>query len=96
LEETRKKLEEANAKVSHLGEINAAYTSDIKIHRRIEGKLKKELEFADERRRQAESDLEDQRKISEKVRYLFYSITISFMQLSYCGSSSYKTRKNLN
>ncbi|KAJ3410013.1 hypothetical protein HDV05_004120 [Chytridiales sp. JEL 0842] len=67
LDETKKRLEENTSKVSHLGEINAAYTSDIKIHRRIEGKLKKELEFAEERRRQAETELEDQRKISEKL-----------------------------
>ncbi|KAJ3015681.1 UNVERIFIED_CONTAM: hypothetical protein HDU68_012615, partial [Siphonaria sp. JEL0065] len=40
---------------------------DIKIHRRIESKIKKELSYVDQRRRVAETDLEDQKKITEKL-----------------------------
>ncbi|KAI8855305.1 hypothetical protein BC829DRAFT_359323 [Chytridium lagenaria] len=67
LEDSRKKLEDSNVKLSKLGEINSAYTSGLKIHRRIEAKLKKELELASERRRQAEQDLEKERKRAEEL-----------------------------
>jgi hypothetical protein len=39
----------------------------MKIHKRLEGKLKKELEYVDERRRQAETELDDQKAAAEKV-----------------------------
>ncbi|KAJ3320092.1 Coiled-coil domain-containing protein 40, partial [Blyttiomyces sp. JEL0837] len=67
LDTLRKKLDESDIKAANLTDINTAYHSNIKIHRRIEGKIKKELEYIDERRRQAEADLEDQRKLNEKL-----------------------------
>ena len=67
LDKLKKKVAESTTKSSNLTDINSAYHADIKIHKRIEGKLKKELEYSDDRRRQAETELEDQRKVSEKV-----------------------------
>ncbi|TPX38692.1 hypothetical protein CcCBS67573_g10703 [Chytriomyces confervae] len=61
------KLEEAHDKATKLAEINSTYSSDLKIHKRIESKIKKELQYVDQRRRLAETDLEDQKKITEKL-----------------------------
>ncbi|KAI9356509.1 hypothetical protein DFJ73DRAFT_227869 [Zopfochytrium polystomum] len=68
VEKLKERLGETVTKSSQLTDINTAYHSDIKIHRRIEEKLKKELEYVDERRREAKSDLEDQRKMCEKLQ----------------------------
>ncbi|KAJ3214334.1 hypothetical protein HDU67_001775 [Dinochytrium kinnereticum] len=70
LEDSRRKLEDSNIKISKLGEINSAYTSGLKIHRRIESKLKKEMELATEKRRLAEQDLEKERKRAEQLQGL--------------------------
>ena len=67
LEALRNQIEEESLNNSRLNTINASYHSDIKIHKRIENKLKKELEYEVEKRRQAEIDLEELRKSTEKV-----------------------------
>ncbi|KAJ3140874.1 spermatogenesis-associated protein 17 [Physocladia obscura] len=67
LNTTKSRLEEAVENGTKLSEINAAYTSDLKIHTRIEEKIKKELQYADQRRRIAEADLEEQKKLVEKL-----------------------------
>ncbi|KAI9340581.1 hypothetical protein BDR26DRAFT_353931 [Obelidium mucronatum] len=64
---TKQRLEESTDKATKLTDINLTYNSDIKIHRRIESKIKKELQYVDQRRRVAETDLEDQKKITEKL-----------------------------
>ncbi|KAJ3186824.1 hypothetical protein HK101_009566 [Irineochytrium annulatum] len=63
----RKKNKDSTLKIDRLGEINVAYNSGIKIHRRIEAKLKKEVEAANDRRRLTEYELEKERKNSEKL-----------------------------
>ncbi|KAJ3062099.1 hypothetical protein HDU98_001995, partial [Podochytrium sp. JEL0797] len=67
LNTTKQRLEESTDKAAKLSDINLAYNSDIKIHRRIESKIKNELQYVDQRRRVAEEDVEDQKKITEKL-----------------------------
>ncbi|ORY53523.1 hypothetical protein BCR33DRAFT_654813, partial [Rhizoclosmatium globosum] len=67
LNATKQRLDDATDKSNKLTDVNLSYNSDLKIHRRIENKLKNELQYVDQRRRVAEADLEDQKKITEKL-----------------------------
>ncbi|KAJ3202003.1 hypothetical protein HDU82_007674 [Entophlyctis luteolus] len=60
-------LEEATDKNVKLTDLNTAYNSDLKIHRRMEGKVKKELLYVDQRRKVAEIDLEEHKRTIEKL-----------------------------
>jgi hypothetical protein len=62
LETTRRYLEDSNLKVKQMTDVNASFTSDLKIQRRIQSKMRKELEISESKRKQAESELEEERK----------------------------------
>ncbi|KAK6093521.1 hypothetical protein MT418_006132 [Batrachochytrium dendrobatidis] len=67
LENTKSELEQSTTKIHQLQEINANYTSDIKIQRRIQNKLKKEFEFSELKRKQAEEIVENEKRLLEQV-----------------------------
>lgn len=67
MEQTGRYLEESNVKVNQLTDVNAAFTSDIKIQRRIQSKYKIELEISETKRKQSESDLEEEKKRSDEL-----------------------------
>ncbi|KAI8815798.1 uncharacterized protein EV422DRAFT_501993 [Fimicolochytrium jonesii] len=67
LEITRRQLDDSSTKLSQMNEVNAAYFSSIKVQRRVEEKLKKELELAEERRKAAEVETEEMKKKFEEL-----------------------------
>ncbi|KAL5036907.1 hypothetical protein RTP6_004421 [Batrachochytrium dendrobatidis] len=67
LENTKSELEQSTTKIHQLQEINANYTSDIKIQRRIQNKLKKEFEFSELKRKQAEEIVENEKRLLEQA-----------------------------
>ncbi|KAJ3107366.1 hypothetical protein HDU97_004248 [Phlyctochytrium planicorne] len=96
LDDSRKKLENSNVKITRLGEINAAYTSGLKIHRRIEQKLKKELELASEKRRQTEQDLEKERKRAEQLQSIKQELELVLEAQKHETSTAMQTIAKLN
>ncbi|KAJ3047995.1 hypothetical protein HK097_010978 [Rhizophlyctis rosea] len=67
LEDNRQSLIDSTTKINQLGEVNAAYHSDIKVQRRVQEKLRKELELTEAKRKAAEADLESIRKEREEL-----------------------------
>ncbi|KAH9248728.1 hypothetical protein BASA81_013618 [Batrachochytrium salamandrivorans] len=65
LENTRHQLDEACTKINHLQQINTGYTSNTKIQRRIQNKLKKELEISEMKRKQVGDAVEADKKLLE-------------------------------
>ncbi|KAI9098112.1 hypothetical protein DFS34DRAFT_99720 [Phlyctochytrium arcticum] len=65
LTQIRRRLDDSVTKIGHMGQVNAAYFSSIKIQRRVEEKLKKELEMSEEKRKAAEEDHEEANKRCE-------------------------------
>lgn len=68
MEEVRSKLEEAHNKIIQLTNINDSFTSEIKIQKRINSKLKKEIEFINTKSNDLESALEAERNTVSLVR----------------------------
>ncbi|KAJ3021052.1 hypothetical protein HKX48_009297 [Thoreauomyces humboldtii] len=64
---TRNNLDGSAVKLSQMNDVNAAYFSSIKIQRRIEEKLKKELELTEERRKAGETVIQDMEKAHEAL-----------------------------
>eukprot|EP00842_Homolaphlyctis_polyrhiza_P005658 jgi/Hompol1/6093/HPOL_000353-RA len=62
LDSTRHQLEETHIKLKQLQEINTNYTSDLKIQKRIQSKLKKELEMSEMNRKQTAEALEAEKQ----------------------------------
>ncbi|TPX37056.1 hypothetical protein SmJEL517_g00860 [Synchytrium microbalum] len=67
LGETRQRVEELTQVARQHGEISAAFSTDLKIQKRMTEKTKKELENSELRRRQLLSELDDERKRSEAI-----------------------------
>ncbi|KAJ3033332.1 hypothetical protein HDV00_006488 [Rhizophlyctis rosea] len=67
VEENQASIIDSTTKISQLGEVNAAYHSDIKVQRRVQEKLRKELEASESKRKAAEGDLENIRKEREEL-----------------------------
>ncbi|KND03985.1 uncharacterized protein SPPG_01433, partial [Spizellomyces punctatus DAOM BR117] len=65
LEDARRRLDDSSTKLGQMGQVNAAYFSSIKIQRRVEEKLKKELELTEERRKATEAEMEELKKRNE-------------------------------
>ncbi|TPX65655.1 hypothetical protein SpCBS45565_g05040 [Spizellomyces sp. 'palustris'] len=65
LEDGRRRLDDSSTKLGQMGQVNAAYFSSIKIQRRVEEKLKKELELTEERRKATEVEMEELKKRNE-------------------------------
>ncbi len=66
MEQTRRYLEESNVKVKQLTDVNGAFTSDIKIQRRIQSKYKAELDISETKKKHIESELEEEKKRSDE------------------------------
>ena len=58
----RARVEELSQVARQHGEVNAAFSTDLKIQKRITEKTKRELENSELRRRHLQSELEDERK----------------------------------
>ena len=71
LKVAQRKLEEANLKIQQLHDINGNYTSEVKIQKRINAKLKKEIEVATDKVKHMETVLESEREKNETVRCLW-------------------------
>lgn len=67
LRETCKKLVETQSKVQQLRDINGNYTAEVKIQKRINSKLKKEMEVMCEKAKIFEGSLENEREKTELV-----------------------------
>jgi hypothetical protein len=67
LDVARREASEATEKVKQLQEINLNYNSELKIQKRIQSKLKKELEVSDDKKRVADSESEAQKQRLEAV-----------------------------
>lgn len=90
------RLQEALIKVQHLTDINNAYSSDIKIQKHIHNKLKRDLEVSENKRKEADAQLDVERRKIEKVkkrkkRFLEYKY-LSLPSLR----SSFKIRRRLS
>nr|KAJ3422477.1 hypothetical protein HK105_007856 [Polyrhizophydium stewartii] len=75
VEALRRQHEEALAKMKQMQEINTNYTSDLKIQKRIQNKLKKELEVSELKRKQAEEAVEAEKQKYEMVRVEINELT---------------------
>lgn len=64
---SRKALEDALLQIGQLKEINLAYHSDIKVQKRICGKLQKELEISEMKRKQLETSFSEEKKMNEEL-----------------------------
>lgn len=61
------RLQEALIKIQQLTDINNAYTSDIKIQKHIHNKLKRDLEVSENKRKEADAQLDVERRKIEKL-----------------------------
>lgn len=71
----RRQLEEGLVKIKQLQDINSNYTSEIKVQKRIQHKLKKEVEVADSTVKMLQKDLIEERQKSELVNLLIIKIS---------------------
>jgi DNA repair exonuclease SbcCD ATPase subunit len=67
LSETQRKLEEAQLKIQQLHDINGNYTAEVKIQKRINAKLKKEMDVVSDKAKSLETDLEGEKEKNEMV-----------------------------
>jgi hypothetical protein len=67
LKEAQRKLEEAQLKIQQLHDINGNYTAEVKIQKRINAKLKKEMDVVAENAKGLEADLEASKEKNELV-----------------------------
>jgi hypothetical protein len=71
MKELQRKYEESQLKILQLRDINTNYTSEIKIQKRINSKLKKEMEVVSEKAKFMEEGLEKERAKTEQVKMKF-------------------------
>ena len=67
MKELQRKYDESQQKILQLRDINSNYTSEVKIQKRINSKLKKEMEVVSEKARSTETTLEKEREKAELV-----------------------------
>ncbi|KAJ3123918.1 hypothetical protein HK098_001563 [Nowakowskiella sp. JEL0407] len=67
IKKTKSKLEESTNSISHLTTINSAYNSDLKIQKRIQNKIARDLDNLESSKKQLESELDLEKKKSERI-----------------------------
>ncbi|KAL2913632.1 hypothetical protein HK105_206792 [Polyrhizophydium stewartii] len=93
VEALRRQHEEALAKMKQMQEINTNYTSDLKIQKRIQNKLKKELEVSELKRKQAEEAVEAEKQKYEMAANKRHELEIHLEKINELTSIKEATEK---
>jgi predicted metal-binding protein len=67
MEIMKHKMEDSEATMNQFTEINKNYTSEIKIQKRMNSKLKNEIEYSNTKLKEAEMMLEKEKEATESV-----------------------------